>query len=111
MIGGDTITVVTVTETGEKDKLGVKITEDDSQDQVGCSVQRLSTNETNANVDRTITLRKVFADPTPLMLSLSTGDAIDYLGDRYQIDGDIDKETDLHGRIAFVQFVIRRAAG
>lgn len=111
-LGGDTITVYTESDEVTTDKLGVAIEDFTAgTTQPGCSVQRMTSSEDQSNVDRTITLRTVFADPTPLMLSVATNDRIGYAGQLYNVYGDVDHETDLNGRVEFVQFVIRRPAG
>ncbi|MDF3280920.1 hypothetical protein [Gordonia sp. N1V] len=110
-VGGDTITVWVTTTGTTPNKLGVKPTTSTPVDQSGCSVERLSEEETETNVDRTITRRTVYAPPTALMQAVKTQDRVGYMGKDYNVDGDIDIETDLDGRIDHVRFVIRRAAG
>jgi hypothetical protein len=110
-LGGQTITVLVRADTGTKDVLGVPVLNTTPTDQPGCSVQPRYTSEHESSVDFTRSMWIVFAPPSALIMALKATDAVEYLGDTFEVYGDPMPWPDETGVIDYVRFELRKARG
>lgn len=106
--GGQSVTVVTVSESGEPGYLGVKTKTRSEVVVSGCHFRPLSTSETVGQTDVATQLWKLTAPPVDAVLGLSAGDELVHADTTFQVDGVPLPKYDLAGQVHHVTVTCKR---
>ena len=108
-LGGQTITVVTVTRSNTPGYLGIAAESRSETPVSGCRFRAVSSKEaTDGAVDTTSELWKCSAPKSNVTLNVVAGDEILYDGVRFQVDGPILPKYDMDGQVDHVTIMCKR---
>ncbi|OBK09008.1 hypothetical protein A5746_00825 [Mycolicibacterium conceptionense] len=110
--GDQTVTFVTVAETGPVGYLGVKSKARTETSVAGCHFRPASSSETpDSETDVASETWKCTAPPVPAVLAAEPTGELKHNGVTYQIDGPIMPKYDLAGGVHHVTIMCKRQAG
>lgn len=108
--GGQTVTFVTVTETGQPGFLGVKEKQRSEVSVAGCHFRPFKTAEVVTETDIATEVWKCTAPPEAAVLAAKSTGEVKHNGLTFQIDGQIQPKYDLSGQIEHVTIFCKRQA-
>lgn len=106
--GGQSVTVVTVTESGEPGFMGVRTKNRSGTVVSGCHFRPLSTSEVVGQTDVATQSWKLTAPPVDAVLGLKPGDALEHADTSFQVDGVPLPKYDLAGNVHHVTVMCRK---
>ncbi|QIG58387.1 head closure [Mycobacterium phage Cornie] len=106
--GGQTVTFVTVTETGAIGWGGLKETTETTVDVPGCHFRPYTNDETGGQVTVATELWKCTAPPVPAVLNAQPRDKVRVNGALFHIEGPVQPKRDLQGNLHHVTVFCKR---
>lgn len=111
VLGGQTVTLTTVTTSGDPGYLGIKSETRTSVTVAGCRGRVLSSEEMDTATDIATEVWKFTLPPVSAALAAQPTGELVYGGRVFQIDGPPMPKFDLHGQIHHVTIMGKRQAG
>lgn len=109
--GGQTVTFVTVTETGQPGFLGIKAKSRSEVAVSGCHFRPFKTTEVVTETDVATEIWKCTAPAEAAAIAAKSTGEVKHNGLTFQIDGQIRPKYDLGGQIEHVTIFCKRQAG
>ncbi|BBU22158.1 hypothetical protein AWC32_21580 [Mycobacterium xenopi] len=110
--GGQTVTFVTLTDSGNPNRLGMKPQTSTEVPVAGCLFRPLSVKEVvGVNTDIATEIWKCTAPPVPAALAAKASGQLQVDGETYEIMGDPKPHPDLSGAIHHVTIMCQKQAG
>lgn len=111
-LGGQTVTFVTITESGEPGYLGLKTKTRTETPVTGCRFRPLSVEETPDYLTNVSTgIWKCTAPPAEAALNALSGGELKVAGATYQITGPVMAKPDMDGSVHHVTVLCKRQTG
>ncbi|TXH47831.1 MAG: hypothetical protein E6Q97_26325 [Desulfurellales bacterium] len=109
--GGQTVSFVSVSYTGERGYLGAKATTRSETVVAGCHFRPAATTEVDGQKNVATEIWKCTAPPVDAVLNAQPGDELSVGGVTFHIDGTVQPKYDLAGAVSHVTIMCKRQRG